>query len=113
MSAKRPELRLKASAPIFAALGDETRLRLVIFLSAAGPSSTATLTANVDVTRQAVAKHLRVMKEAGLVSSIYQGRDSVWQIESSQLEEAQSCIELLTSRWDAAIDRLRTLVEED
>jgi DNA-binding transcriptional ArsR family regulator len=113
MSIKRPELKLKASAPIFAALGDETRLRLVIFLSAAGPSSTATLTANVDVTRQAVAKHLRVMREAGLVSSIYQGRDSVWQIESSQLAEARSCIELLTTRWDAAIERLRTLVEQD
>ncbi len=48
------------------------------------------------------------MKEAGLVRSVYQGRDSVWQIESAQLEEAQRCIELLTSRWDAAIDRLRT-----
>jgi DNA-binding transcriptional ArsR family regulator len=113
MSTKRPELRLKASAPIFAALGDETRLRLVIFLSASGPSSTATLTASVEVTRQAVAKHLRVMKEAGLVSSVYQGRDSVWQIESSQLQEAQRCIELITSRWDQAIDRLRTMVEED
>ena len=112
MSTKRPELRLKASAPVFAALGDETRLRLVIFLSAAGPSSTAALTANVDVTRQAVAKHLRVMKEAGLVSSVYQGRDSVWQIESSQLAEAQECIELLTARWDQAIERLRAMVEE-
>jgi len=112
MSTRRPDLRLKASAPFFAALGDETRLRLVLFLSAAGPSSTATLTANVDVTRQAVAKHLRVMKEAGLVSSVYQGRDSVWQIEASQFEEARHCIELLTSRWDAAIERLRTLVEE-
>lgn len=113
MSTKRPELRLKSSAPIFAALGDETRLRLVIFLSSAGPSSTATLTANVDVTRQAVAKHLRVMKEAGLVSSVYQGRDSVWQIESSQLAEAQECIGLLTARWDQAIDRLRAMVEAD
>lgn len=112
-ASKRPEVRLKASAPIFAALGDETRLRLVIFLSAAGPSSTATLTANMDVTRQAVAKHLRVMKEAGLVSSSYQGRDSVWQIQSSQLQEAQRCIDLITSRWDQAIDRLRVLVEKD
>lgn len=111
MSTKRPDLKLKAAAPIFAALGDETRLRLVIFLSAAGPSSTATLTANVEVTRQAVAKHLHVMKEAGLVSSVYQGRDSVWQIEPSQLQEAQSCIELITARWDQAIDRLRAMVE--
>lgn len=98
--------------PIFAALGDETRLRLVTYLSAAGPSSTAALTANVDVTRQAVAKHLRVMKDAGLVSSVYEGRDSVWQIEPSQLDEAQRCIELISSRWDKAIDRLRAMVEE-
>lgn len=113
MSSKRPELRLKASAPVFAALGDETRLRLMIFLSTAGPSSTATLTAHVQVTRQAVAKHLRVMKEAGLVSSEYRGRDSVWQIEPSQLAEAQRCIELITSRWDQAVERLRSMVEED
>lgn len=112
MSATRPELRLRASAPIFAALGDETRLRLVAYLSAAGPSSTAALTANVDVTRQAVAKHLRVMKDAGLVSSVYEGRDSVWQIEPSQLDEAQRCIELISARWDKAIDRLRAMVEE-
>jgi DNA-binding transcriptional ArsR family regulator len=65
------------------------------------------------VTRQAVAKHLRVMKEAGLVSSEYRGRDSVWQIEPSQLAEAQRCIELITSRWDQAIERLRSMVEED
>lgn len=113
MSMKRSETKVKASAPIFAALGDETRLRLVIFLSATGPSSTATLTDNVPVTRQAVAKHLRVLKDAGLVSSVYRGRDSVWQIESSQLEEAQRCIELIASRWDQAIDRLRAMVEED
>ena len=113
MSVRRPEPKLKAAAPLFAALGDETRLRLVIFLSAAGPSSTATLTAHVDVTRQAVAKHLRVMKEAGLVSSVYQGRDSVWQIEPSQLAEAQRCIETISARWDQAIERLRAMVETD
>ena len=98
---------------MFAALGDETRLRLVAYLSAAGPSSTATLTANVDVTRQAVAKHLRVMKDAGLVTSIYQGRDSVWQIEPTQLTEAQRCLELICARWDKAIDRLKAMVEQD
>lgn len=113
MSTKRPENRLRASAPVFAALGDETRLRLVTYLSAAGPSSTAMLTANVDVTRQAVAKHLRVMKDAGLVTSVYQGRDNVWQIESEQLAEAQRCLELVSARWDKAIERLKAMVEED
>jgi DNA-binding transcriptional ArsR family regulator len=113
MSTKRPEARLRASAPIFAALGDETRLRLVAYLSAAGPSSTSTLTASVDVTRQAVAKHLHVMRDAGLVRSIREGRGDLWQIEAAQLAEAQRCLELVSARWDQAISRLQALVEDD
>jgi DNA-binding transcriptional ArsR family regulator len=113
MSTRRPEARLRASAPIFAALGDETRLRLVTYLSAAGPSPTSTLTASVDVTRQAVMKHLHVMRDAGLVRSVRQGRGDLWQIESAQLAEAQRCLELVSARWDQAIGRLQALVEDE
>ena len=107
------EARLRASAPIFAALGDHTRLRLVGYLSSVGPSSTATLTSHADVTRQAVAKHLQIMEQAGLVRSIRQGRAHVWQIEPAQLIEAQRCLELVSARWDRALGRLKALVEND
>jgi len=101
-----------ASAPVFAALGDETRLRLVSRLCNDGPMSIARLTVGTHVTRQAITKHLRVMQEAGLVRSTRRGRESVWQLEARRLEEALRYVELISKQWDAALGRLRKLVED-
>src|SRR5881296_2777931 len=60
----------RGSAPIFAALGDGTRLRLVARLCAGGPQSIARLTAGSEITRQAVTKHLLVLADAGLVRGV-------------------------------------------
>lgn len=102
----------RVSAPIFAALGDETRLRLVSRLCHEGPMSIARLTAGTRVTRQAITKHLRVMQGAGLVRSTRRGRESVWRLEARRLEAAQHYVELISKRWDAALGRLRKLVED-
>jgi len=102
---------LKASAPVFAALGDETRLRLVSRLCEGGPQSIVKLTEDADVTRQAVAKHLRVLADAGVVRGRRAGRESVWEIEPDRLEAARECLDLISARWDAAIERLRAFVE--
>jgi DNA-binding transcriptional ArsR family regulator len=69
------------------------------------------LTADADVTRQAVAKHLRVLADAGLVRGRREGRESVWEIEPERLQVARRSLDLISARWDAAIDRLRALVE--
>ena len=66
--------RRKDSAHLFAALGDETRLLLVTRLSA-GPMSISRLTEGSKLTRQAITKHLRVMKGSGLVRGARQGRE--------------------------------------
>ncbi len=102
---------LQASAPVFAALGDETRLRLVSRLCESGPQSIAKLTEDADVTRQAIAKHLRVLEDAGVVRGRREGRESVWEIEPGRLEEARHSLELIEARWDEAIDRLKKFVE--
>jgi DNA-binding transcriptional ArsR family regulator len=102
----------RGSAPIFAALGDETRLRLVSRLCHEGPMSIARLTAGTHVTRQAITKHLRVMQGAGLVRSTRRGRESVWRLEARRLEEAQRYVEQISKQWDAALGRLRKLVED-
>ncbi|WP_224372134.1 ArsR/SmtB family transcription factor [Hyalangium versicolor] len=104
-----PELR--ASAPIFAALGDETRLRLVARLCADGPMSIARLSDGADVTRQAITKHLHVLAEAGLVRSERQGRESIWELEPQRLDEARRCLDRISQQWDAALGRLKALVE--
>jgi DNA-binding transcriptional ArsR family regulator len=101
-----------ASASVFAALGDPTRLGLVSRLCSGGPLSIARLTEGTDVTRQAVTKHLHVLAEAGLVRGLRQGRESVWELETRKLEAARRTLELISQRWDAALDRLKAAVEE-
>jgi DNA-binding transcriptional ArsR family regulator len=100
------------NAALFAALGDPTRLGLVARLSAGGPLSIARLTEGAAVTRQAVTKHLHVLKGAGLVRSTRTGRQSVWELEPRRLEAARRYLEIVSSRWDQALDRLKAAVEE-
>ena len=113
MSLRRAEAKLTASAPVFAALGDPTRLRLVARLCTGGPASIAGLTTSVDVTRQAVTKHLHVLEGVGLVRGSKVGREQVWEIDQQQLAEARRCLDAISSSWDAAIERLRLAVETE
>ncbi|HMD50712.1 MAG TPA: metalloregulator ArsR/SmtB family transcription factor [Bryobacteraceae bacterium] len=109
MSASR--LSPKRTAPIFAALGDETRLCIVARLSARGPMSIAHLTRDASMTRQAVTKHLHVLAHAGLARSSRLGRESVWQLEPAPLDAARRCLDGLSAQWDSALDRLKLFVE--
>jgi DNA-binding transcriptional ArsR family regulator len=107
-----PHETLQAGAPVFAALGDGMRLRLVSRLCQDGPMSITKLTAGSDVTRQAITKHLRVMAAAGLVRGTRRGRESVWQLERQRFADARHDLELISEEWDAALGRLRQLVED-
>jgi len=100
------------SAPLFAALGDETRLYIVARLSAGRPMSIVRLAAGTGVTRQAVTKHLHVLSGAGLVCSHRAGRESVWELEPEPLRAAQRSLARISAQWDEALDRLKRFVEE-
>jgi DNA-binding transcriptional ArsR family regulator len=102
---------LRKSAPVFAALGDETRLRLVALLCVGGAMSIAQLTAGTDITRQAVTKHLTVLAEAGLVRDLKLGRERLWEFEPTRLEEARRSLESISLQWDRALMRLKSAVE--
>ena len=104
--------RLLARAPVFAALGDETRLGLVVRLSARGPLSTVALTEGSSVTRQAITKHLRVLEGAGLLQATRVGRERFWLLERARLDEAQRALARISEQWDEALARLKDLVEE-
>jgi DNA-binding transcriptional ArsR family regulator len=108
-----PSSLLSDSAPVFAALADETRLRLVSRLCEQGPSSIARLAAGSEITRQAVTKHLHKMEEAGLVRASRQGRESVWALEPGRLDDARRCLDAISTQWDVALARLKELVERD
>jgi DNA-binding transcriptional ArsR family regulator len=105
------QLRPKRAAPIFAALGDETRLRIVARLSASGPMSIAHLTRDASITRQAVTKHLHVLAHAGLARSSRLGRESVWELQPAPLDAARRCLDDISAQWDKALGRLKLFVE--
>jgi DNA-binding transcriptional ArsR family regulator len=99
------------AAPVFAALGDETRLALVSRLCAGGPLSIARLSAGSTVTRQAITKHLHVLASAGLVRGTRRGRERVWQLEPRRLQDARQYLDLVSHSWDQALARLAAFVE--
>jgi DNA-binding transcriptional ArsR family regulator len=106
---KTPALR--NSAPVFAALGDETRLRLIVVLCAGGAMSIAQLTSGTQITRQAVTKHLQVLADAGLVRDVKSGRERLWEFELTKLDEARQSLELIAQQWDHALMQLKRVVE--
>jgi DNA-binding transcriptional ArsR family regulator len=107
----RVKAELAGSAVIFAALGDETRLRLVARLCDRGPMSIVQLAAGFAITRQAITKHLRVMEQAGLVRRLQRGRESMWQLEQKRLAEARSYLQTISAQWDQVLGRLKIFVE--
>src|SRR5262245_35805012 len=104
---------IAGAADIFAALGDKTRLTIVTRLSAAGALSIARLTAGTRVTRQAVTKHLHVLAGAGLVRSRRAGREQLWEFEPERLADARAALDAISAHWDEALERLRTIVEDE
>jgi DNA-binding transcriptional ArsR family regulator len=105
-------LRVELAAPLFAALGDETRLALVSRLGSSGPLSITRLTEGSNVTRQAVTKHLHVLAGAGLVRDEWRGRERLWVFEAARLAEARRCLDVISSQWDDALSRLKDFVEK-
>jgi DNA-binding transcriptional ArsR family regulator len=105
--------KLRDSAPVFAALGDPTRLQVVARLCAYGPQSITRLSEDMDVTRQAVTKHLAALAGAGLAQPRREGREQIWQLETRRLALARQTLDQISGQWDSAIARLRAFVEEE
>lgn len=103
---------MQQNATLFAALGDETRLTLLMKLSDGSLLSITRLTEGSSLTRQAVTKHLRVLEDAGLVRATRRGRESLFQIEPDSLTRAHEAIERISKQWDIALNRLKTFVED-
>lgn len=102
----RPDPRL------FAALGDETRLRLVDRLRAMPALSTSALASGTSITRQAVTKHLEVLADVGLVSDVRRGRERIWSLEAAPLRDVAAWVEAFRAIWEARFDRLDTFLRD-
>ncbi|HEY1221800.1 MAG: helix-turn-helix domain-containing protein [Bryobacteraceae bacterium] len=101
----------RARAPVFAALGDETRLSLVAKLSVGQPCSISQLTGGSRLTRQAITKHLRVLEGAGIVHGVRAGREKLFAFDPQPMEEIRQYLALVSEQWDQALARLKSLVE--
>ncbi|MBV8246719.1 MAG: helix-turn-helix transcriptional regulator [Candidatus Eremiobacteraeota bacterium] len=98
--------------PILAALGDECRLQIVTKLCNAGPQSISRLADGARISRQAVTKHLHALHKAGLVQSRRRGREHIWNLETSRIDEVRRYLEKISLQWDDALARLRSVVED-
>jgi len=104
--------RLRRSVPLFAALGDETRLVLLDKLGRESPQSITSLCAGSKLTRQGVTKHLRVLEGAGLIKGERHGRERLFRLERDAMNDARAALDRISRQWDEALGRLQAFVEE-
>lgn len=110
-------MRTKASAiddaaRRFAALGEPVRLALVARLAGGAALSIATLAAATPVTRQAVARHLGVLEQAGLVSAERVGREARYRLQPAGLAATREWLDQAAAQWDDALVRLAAHLDE-
>ena len=104
--------RVRLHAPVFAALGDETRLSIVARLSEGAPQSITQLSDRTKITRQAVTKHLRVLEGARIVRSERAGRETLFELDPEPLDAAEEYLHRVSRQWDHALARLKAFVDD-
>ena len=96
--------------PVFAALGDETRWGILVALGE-GDASASALAGRLPVTRQAIAKHLGVLEEVGLVSSVRVGRELQYRVLGSQLSQVATRLDRIGAEWDRRLASIKEIAE--
>lgn len=96
---------------MLAALADPTRRQLMAALAARGPSSASMLAGDLPISRQAVSKHLVVLRQAGLVASSKQGRDVRFAVRTRTLADAASWLAALAADWDSRLADIKRIAE--
>jgi DNA-binding transcriptional ArsR family regulator len=96
---------------LWSAVGDPTRRRMLDLLLSGGRGTATTLSDQLPVTRQAVAKHLGVLDRAGLVRVKPSGRERLYEIDEAQLARAVAQLASVGATWDARLRRIKRLAE--
>lgn len=96
--------------PVFAALGDETRWSILVALGE-GDASASALAVRLPVTRQAIAKHLAVLGDVGLVESTRAGRELRYRVLGSQLSATARSLDRIGAEWDRRLDVIKRIAE--
>jgi DNA-binding transcriptional ArsR family regulator len=108
--------RTAGSAPepadeVFAALADPTRRSILRAVAERGPVTATALSDGLPISRQAVAKHLGLLRDAGLVAADRAGRETRFVAVTAPLDDLAAWAEAAGRRWDARLARLRDLTE--
>jgi DNA-binding transcriptional ArsR family regulator len=96
---------------LWSAIGDPTRRRMLDLLLASGGGTATSLSDQLPVTRQAVAKHLGVLDRAGLVHSTPSGRERRYTVDEDRLAHAINQLTDVTSAWDRRLQRIARIAE--
>jgi DNA-binding transcriptional ArsR family regulator len=99
-------------APLFAALGDETRLSLVARLCQDSWQSISQLAQGTNLTRQAVTKHLQVLEKVGLVRSVRKGRETLFEFDATPIETMTQYLDAVSAQWEKKLTVLKNFIEE-
>jgi DNA-binding transcriptional ArsR family regulator len=96
---------------LWSAIGDPTRRRMLDLLLSEGRGTATSLSERLPVTRQAVAKHLGVLDQAGLVHGTTAGREKLYRVDQAQLARAVGQLMEVGATWDARLGRIRRIAE--
>jgi predicted transcriptional regulator len=96
---------------LWSAIGDPTRRRMLDLLLATGAGTATSLSEQLPVTRQAVAKHLGVLDRVGLVQATPVGREKRYWIDEAQLARAVAQLNAVGNTWDARLRRIKQIAE--
>ena len=98
---------------VFAALADPTRRAILAALAAGGPATATDLAGRLPITRQAIAKHLGLLSEAGLVTPESGERRRVrYRLRSAPMQVAQQFLAALARDWDSPLDALKEHLDQ-
>lgn len=97
---------------LWSAIGDPTRRRLVDLLLASPTATATSLSEQLPVTRQAVAKHLGVLDRVGLVQATPAGREKRYRVDEAQLVRAVAQLNAVGDTWDARLRRIKRIAED-
>lgn len=104
-------MRAEPDDELWAAIADPSRRRVLDLLVQQGEASASTLADQVPFSRQAVAKHLVVLEDAGLVGRRKQGREVLFRVDADRLDEATQAMTAVAQRWDRRLTAIKRLAE--
>src|SRR5688500_12778278 len=96
----------RSQADVYSAIADPTRRALLLRLGKEGESNVTELLAPLSISQPAVSKHLRLLREAGLVRSRKEGRLRLYAIEPANLRQVYDWVAHFEKYWDAKLDAL-------